>query len=59
MRETDYVELAFWAGWCQAQGVSLGHDDLCDMAEAMKGVAAHAAEQYLESLGDEVTNAGD
>ena len=52
MRETDYVELAFWAGWCEAQGVMLTFGDMCEMAEALKDAASRLAQDYVDNLED-------
>lgn len=52
MRETDYVELAFWAGWCEAQGVTLSVDDMCEMAESLKDAASQLAQEYVDNLED-------
>ena len=50
MSETDYVELAFWSGWVEAHGQALTFDDLCEMAESLKGRVSDLTRDYLEEL---------
>ena len=47
MRETDYVELAFWSGWVGALNGSLTHEELCEMQDAMRLRVAAMVEEYL------------
>lgn len=47
IRETEYVELAFWAGFVDALGRCLNHTELCDMAERLRPVVADMAATYL------------
>lgn len=47
MRETDYVELAFWAGWVEALNGALSQDELSEMRDAMRLRVASMVEEYL------------
>lgn len=51
MRETEYVELAFWSGWVEGVGGSLNHQELLDMTEAMRQRVACMVQEYLSYLG--------
>jgi hypothetical protein len=48
MRETDYVELAFWAGWVEALGYSLTPEELITMRDSLRDQASRLALDYLE-----------
>ena len=48
MRETEYVELAFWAGWVEALGRSLSHDELIAMDAALRDRLAAMVQDYLD-----------
>lgn len=54
MRETDYVELAFWAGWVEALGSSLTAEELIVMRDSLRGTVSRLAQDYLDH---EVTDA--
>lgn len=58
MRETDYVEMAFYAGWLEALGFpSMGPQEMELMVEAMRSPVAEMVSDYvLRQL--EVSDAG-
>ena len=47
MRETEYVGLAFWAGWVEAMGHSLSHDELIAMDAALRDQVVDLVQEYL------------
>ena len=53
MRETDYVELAFWSGWVEAMGRSLSHDELIAMRDALRDQVAELVQELLEQEDDD------
>jgi hypothetical protein len=52
MRETDYVELAFWAGWVEACGSALSHEELQELDDALRPRVAEMVRDYLEEVTD-------
>jgi hypothetical protein len=51
MRETEYVELAFWSGWVEAVGSALTHPELQELNDAMRERVRCMVEEYLSYVG--------
>ena len=57
MRETDYVELAFWSGWAEALGHGLSPEELIGMNAALRDQVAEMVQDYLEDMAQEESHA--
>lgn len=57
MRETEYVELAFYAGWLEALGYAMSPAELESMREALSGQVAGMIHDYVGSVTEEVEDA--
>lgn len=48
-RETDYVELAFYAGWLEALGYAMSDVELERMRQLLREQTAQMIRDYVES----------
>lgn len=53
-RETDYVELAFYAGWLEALGYAMSDVELERMRQLLREQTAQMIRDYVESETAEV-----
>jgi hypothetical protein len=57
MRETDYVELAFYAGWLDALGYAMPEAELERMRQLLREQTAQMIQDYVESVTAEAADA--
>ena len=57
MRETEYVELAFYSGWLEALGYAMSPAELESMRGALSGQVAGMIHDYVASVTEEVEDA--
>lgn len=54
LRETDYVERAFFAGWLESLGVSWMTDDqMATMCDSLRDACSEMVQRYVDSLNEE------
>ena len=51
--ESGLVELAFYAGWVEAFGMSFDYEELCAMRKCLTDSVAGIVRSYLESVRQE------
>lgn len=57
MRETEYVDLAFWAGWLEALGYAMSPAELESMRVALVPQVCSMIHDYVASVTEEVEDA--
>ena len=57
MRETDYVELAFYSGWLDALGYAMSEAELERMRQLLREQTAQMIRDYVESVTAEAADA--
>ena len=57
MRETDYVELAFYSGWLDALGYAMSEAELERMRQLLREQTAQMIQDYVESVTAEAADA--
>jgi hypothetical protein len=57
MRETDYVELAFYARWLDALGYAMSEAELERMRQLLREQTAQMIQDYVESVTAEAADA--
>lgn len=55
-RETDYVELAFYAGWLDALGYAMSEAELERMRQLLREQTSQMIRDYVESVTAEVAD---
>ena len=53
LRETDYVERAFFAGWLDALGHAMDEQEMTTMCDSLRDQCAELVREYVESLNEE------
>lgn len=57
LRETDYVELAFYAGWLDALGYAMSEAELERMRQLLRERTSQMIRDYVEAVTAEEANA--
>lgn len=57
LRETDYVELAFYSGWLDALGYAMSEAELERMRQLLREQTSQMIRDYVEAVTAEEANA--